>query len=61
MDNYYDYYEEDQFGERNKKKKQNNKQNYYDEQYLEAKDEYGPIDESMGKLKKNKNFNKKNF
>jgi len=52
MDNYYDYYEEDQFGERkkNNKKKQNNKQNIYEEQYLNAKDEYGTIDETMGKL-----------
>ncbi|CBY12341.1 unnamed protein product [Oikopleura dioica] len=50
MDNYYDYYEEDQFGERkkNNKKKQNNKQNIYEEQYLNAKDEYGTIDETMG-------------
>ena len=52
MDNYYDYYEEDQFGERkkNNKKKQNNKQNIYEEQYLNAKDEYGTIDETMGKF-----------
>ena len=51
MDNYYDYYEEDEFGERKKKnkKKKNNKANYYEEQYLNAKDEYGSIDENMGK------------
>ena len=51
MDNYYDYYEEDEFGERkkNNKKKKNNKANYYEEQYLNAKDEYGATDENMGK------------
>ena len=55
MDNYIDYYDDvDEFGERKKKQKkkkqQNNKVNYYEEpSYLNGKDEYGEIDETMGK------------
>ncbi|CAG5111091.1 Oidioi.mRNA.OKI2018_I69.chr2.g5427.t1.cds [Oikopleura dioica] len=56
MDNYYDYYYDDvdEFGERKKKKKKKqqnkNKVNYYEElpSYLNGKDEYGEIDETMG-------------